>query len=123
MKRGGKLLCLFIALGAICCKPIIYEDDSCEIVTINGRVLDTKKAPLDSVEILNFKNEVMTYSNKEGYFEIHEQEYILQDDVFFQRANYITDTISYYTFSQIRGKWFPYSGLDTIVLEKEIKAN
>ena len=123
MKKGGKLLCLFIALGAICCKPIIYEDDSCEIVTINGRVLDTEKAPLDSVEILNFKNEVMTYSNKEGYFEIHEQEYILQDDVFFQRANYITDTIRYYTFSQIRGKWFPYSGLDTIILKKEIKAN
>ena len=121
MKRGGKLLCLFIALGAICCKPIIYEDDSCEIVTINGRVLDTENTPLDSVEILNFKNEVMTYSNKEGYFEIHEQEYILQDDVFFQRANYITDTIRYYTFSQIRGKWFPYSGLDTIVLKKEIK--
>ena len=121
MKKGGKLLCLFIALGAICCKPIIYEDDSCEIVTINGRVLDTENTPLDSVEILNFKNEVMTYSNKEGYFEIHEQEYILQDDVFFQRANYITDTIRYYTFSQIRGKWFPYSGLDTIVLKKEIK--
>ena len=121
MKKGGKLLCLFIALGAICCKPIIYEDDSCEIVTINGRVLDTENAPLDSVEISNFKNEVMTYSNKEGYFEIHEQEYILQDDVFFQRANYITDTIRYYTFSQIRGKWFPYSGLDTIVLKKEIK--
>jgi len=122
MKRGGKLLCLFIALGAICCKPIIYEDDSCEIVTINGRVLDTENIPLDSVKILNFRNEVMTYSNKEGYFEIHEQEYILQDDVFFQRANYITDTIRYYTFSQIRGKWFPYSGLDTIVLKKEIKA-
>ena len=119
MKKGGKLLCLFIALGAICCKPIIYEDDSCKIVTINGRVLDTEKAPLDSVEILNVKNEILAYSNKNGYFEIHEQEYILQDDVFFQRANYITDTIRYYDFSQIRGKWFPYSGLDTIVLKKK----
>ena len=122
MKRGGKLLCLFIALGAICCKPIIY-DDPYKIITIKGWVLDAENTPLDSVEISNFKNEVMTYSNKEGYFEIHEQEYILQDDVFFQRANYITDTISYYTFSQIRGKWLPYSGLDTIVLKKEIKAN
>ncbi|MEB3041438.1 hypothetical protein [Capnocytophaga gingivalis] len=120
MKKGGKLLCLFIALGAICCKPIIY-DDPYKIITIKGWVLDAENIPLDSVEILNFKNEVMTYSNKEGYFEIHEQEYILQDDVFFQRANYITDTIRYYTFSQIRGKWFPYSGLDTIVLKKEIK--
>ena len=122
MKKGGKLLCLFIALGAICCKPIIYDDPS-KIITIKGWVLDAENIPLDSVEILNFKNEILAYSNKNGYFEIHEQEYILQDDVFFQRANYITDTIRYYTFSQIRGKWFPYSGLDTIVLKKEIKAN
>ena len=122
MKRGRKLLCLFIALGALCCKPIIY-DDLYKIITIKGWVLDTENIPLDSVEILNFKNEILAYSNKNGYFEIHEQEYILQDDVFFQRANYITDTIRYYTFSQIRGKWFPYSGLDTIVLKKEIKAN
>ena len=122
MKRGGKLLCLFIALGAICCKPIIYEDDSCEIVTINGRVLDTENAPLDSVEISNFKNEVMTYSNKEGYFEIKEELLILHQEIYFKKEYYITDTIRYYTFSQIRGKWFPYSGLDTIVLKKEIKA-
>ena len=123
MKRGGKLLCLFIALGAICCKPIIYEDDSCEIVTINGRVLDTENTPLDSVEILNFKNEVMTYSNKEGYFEIKEELLILHQKIYFKKEYYITDTIRYYDFSQIRRKWFPYSGLDTIVLKKEIKAN
>ena len=94
-----------------------------EIITRRGWVMDIVGNPLDSVEISNFKNEILAYSNKNGYFEIHEQEYILQDDVFFQRANYITDTIRYYTFSQIRGKWFPYSGLDTIILKKEIKAN
>ena len=123
MKRGGKLLCLFIALGAICCKPIIYEDDSCKIVTINGRVLDTEKAPLDSVEISNFKNEVMTYSNKEGYFEIKEEDYIFHQKIYFKKEYYITDTIRYYDFSEIRSKWMPFSGLDTIVLKKRIKAN
>ena len=55
-----------------------------EIITRRGWVMDIVGNPLDSVEISNFKNEVMTYSNKEGYFEIHEQEYILQDDVFFK---------------------------------------
>ena len=123
MKRGGKLLCLFIALGAICCKPIIYEDDSCEIVTINGRVLDTEKAPLDSVEISNFKNEILAYSNKNGYFEIKEELLILHQEIYFKKEYYITDTIWYYDFSEIRGKWLPYSGLDTIILKKEIKAN
>ncbi|WP_454956829.1 hypothetical protein [Capnocytophaga gingivalis] len=123
MKREVKLLCLFIALGAICCKPIIYEDDSCKIVTINGRVLDTENAPLDSVEISNFKNEVMTYSNKEGYFEIKEELLILHQKIYFKKEYYITDTIRYYDFSEIRGKWLPYSGLDTIILKKEIKAN
>ena len=123
MKRGGKLLCLFIALGAICCKPIIYEDDSCEIVTINGRVLDTENTPLDSVEISNFKNEILAYSNKNGYFEIKEEDYIFHQKIYFKKEYYITDTIRYYDFSEIRGKWLPYSGLDTIVLKKEIKAN
>ena len=123
MKKGGKLLCLFIALGAICCKPIIYEDDSCEIVTINGRVLDTEKAPLDSVEISNFKNEILAYSNKNGYFEIKEELLILHQEIYFKKEYYITDTIWYYDFSEIRGKWLPYSGLDTIILKKEIKAN
>lgn len=122
MKRGGKLLCISIALGVICCKPIIY-DDPYKIITIKGWVLDTENIPLDGVEILNFKNEILAYSNKNGYFEIHEEEHILHDDVFFQRANYITDIIRYYVFSEIRGKWFPYSGLDTIILKKEIKAN
>ena len=122
MKRGGKLLCISIALGVICCKPIIY-DDPYKIITIKGWVLDTENIPLDSVEILNFKNEILAYSNKNGSCEIHEEEHILHDDVFFQRANYITDIIRYYVFSEIRGKWFPYSGLDTIILKKEIKAN
>ena len=119
MKKGGKLLCLFIALGAICCKPIIYEDDSCEIVTINGRVLDTENTPLDSVEILNFRNEVMTYSNKEGYFEIKEELLILHQKIYFKKEYYITDTIRYYDFSEIRSKWMPFSGLDTIVFKKK----
>ena len=123
MKKGGKLLCLFIALGAICCKPIIYEDDSCKIVTINGRVLDTENTPLDSVEISNFKNEILAYSNKNGYFEIKEEDYIFHQKIYFKKEYYITDTIRYYDFSEIRGKWLPYSGLDTIVLKKEIKAN
>jgi hypothetical protein len=123
MKKGGKLLCLFIALGAICCKPIIYEDDSCEIVTINGRVLDTEKAPLDSVEISNFKNEVMTYSNNEGYFEIKEELRILHQYVLFQKEGYIRDTIQYYINIERLGGYKPCLGLDTIVLKKEIKAN
>ena len=121
MKRGGKLLCLFIALGAICCKPIIY-DDPYKIITIKGWVLDAENIPLDSVEILNFKNEILAYSNKNGYFEIKEEDYIFHQKIYFKKEYYITDTIRYYTFSQIRGKWFPYSGLDTIVLKKEIKA-
>ena len=122
MKKGGKLLCLFIALGAICCKPIIY-DDPYKIITIKGWVLDTENIPLDSVEILNFKNEILAYSNKNGYFEIKEEDYIFHQKIYFKKEYYITDTIRYYDFSEIRGKWLPYSGLDTIVLKKEIKAN
>ena len=122
MKKGGKLLCLFIALGAICCKPIIY-DDPYKIITIKGWVLDTEKVPLDSVEILNFKNEILAYSNKNGYFEIKEEDYIFHQKIYFKKEYYITDTIRYYDFSEIRSKWMPFSGLDTIVLKKEIKAN
>ena len=122
MKRGGKLLCLFIALGAICCKPIIY-DDPYKIITIKGWVLDTEKVPLDSVEILNFKNEILAYSNKNGYFEIKEEDYIFHQKIYFKKEYYITDTIRYYDFSEIRSKWMPFSGLDTIVLKKRIKAN
>ena len=121
MKKGGKLLCLFIALGAICCKPIIY-DDPYKIITIKGWVLDTENIPLDSVEILNFKNEILAYSNKNGYFEIKEEDYIFHQKIYFKKEYYITDTIRYYDFSEIRGKWLPYSGLDTIILKKEIKA-
>ena len=122
MKRGGKLLCLFIALGAICCKPIIY-DDPYKIITIKGWVLDTEKVPLDSVEILNFRNEVMTYSNKEGYFEIKEELLILHQYVLFQKEGYISDTIQYYINIERLGGYKPCLGLDTIVLKKEIKAN
>ena len=122
MKKGGKLLYLFIALGAICCKPIIY-DDPYKIITIKGWVLDAENIPLDSVEILNFKNEVMTYSNKNGYFEIKEEDYIFHQKIYFKKEYYITDTIRYYDFSEIRSKWMPFSGLDTIILKKEIKAN
>lgn len=122
MKKGGKLLCLFIALGAICCKPIIY-DDPYKIITIKGWVLDTEKVPLDSVEILNFKNEILAYSNKNGYFEIKEEDYIFHQKIYFKKEYYITDTIRYYDFSEIRSKWMPFSGLDTIVLKKRIKAN
>ena len=120
MKRGGKLLCLFIALGAICCKPIIY-DDPYKIITIKGWVLDAENIPLDSVEILNFKNEILAYSNKNGYFEIKEEDYIFHQKIYFKKEYYITDTIGYYDFSEIRSKWMPFSGLDTIVLKKEIK--
>ena len=122
MKRGRKLLCLFIALGAICCKPIIY-DDPYKIITIKGWVLDTENIPLDSVEILNFKNEILAYSNKNGYFEIKEEDYIFHQKIYFKKEYYITDTIRYYDFSEIRSKWMPFSGLDTIILKKEIKAN
>ena len=122
MKKGGKLLCLFIALGAICCKPIIY-DEPYKIITIKGWVLDTEKVPLDSVEILNFKNEILAYSNKNGYFEIKEEDYIFHQKIYFKKEYYITDTIRYYDFSEIRSKWMPFSGLDTIVLKKRIKAN
>ena len=122
MKRGGKLLCLFIALGAICCKPIIY-DDPYKIITIKGWVLDAENTPLDSVEILNFKNEVMTYSNKEGYFEIKEELLILHQYVLFQKEGYIRDTIQYYINIERLGGYKPCLGLDTIVLKKEIKAN
>ena len=122
MKKGGKLLCLFIALGAICCKPIIY-DDPYKIITIKGWVLDAENIPLDSVEILNFKNEILAYSNKNGYFEIKEEDYIFHQKIYFKKEYYITDTIGYYDFSEIRSKWMPFSGLDTIILKKEIKAN
>ena len=122
MKKGGKLLCLFIALGAICCKPIIY-DDPYKIITIKGWVLDAENIPLDSVEILNFKNEVMTYSNKEGYFEIKEELLILHQYVLFQKEGYIRDTIQYYINIERLGGYKPCLGLDTIVLKKEIKAN
>ena len=122
MKRGRKLLCLFIALGAICCKPIIY-DDPYKIITIKGWVLDTENIPLDSVEILNFKNEILAYSNKNGYFEIKEEDDIFHQKIYFKKEYYITDTIRYYDFSEIRSKWMPFSGLDTIVLKKRIKAN
>ena len=118
MKRGRKLLCLFIALGAICCKPIIY-DDLYKIITIKGWVLDTENIPLDSVEILNFKNEILAYSNKNGYFEIKEEDYIFHQKIYFKKEYYITDTIRYYDFSEIRSKWMPFSGLDTIVLKKK----
>ena len=94
-----------------------------EIITRRGWVMDIVGNPLDSVEISNFRNEVMIYSNKEGYFEIKEELRILHQEIYFKKEYYITDTINYYTFSQIRGKWFPYSGLDTIILKKEIKAN
>ena len=122
MKKGGKLLYLFIALGAICCKPIIY-DDPYKIITIKGWVLDAENIPLDSVEISNFKNEILAYSNKNGYFEIKEEDYIFHQKIYFKKEYYITDTIRYYDFSEIRSKWMPFSGLDTIILKKEIKAN
>ena len=52
-----------------------------------------------------------------------EEDYIFHQKIYFKKEYYITDTIRYYDFSEIRGKWLPYSGLDTIVLKKEIKAN
>ena len=90
-----------------------------EIITRRGWVMDIVGNPLDSVEISNFKNEVMTYSNKEGYFEIKEELLILHQEIYFKKEYYITDTIRYYDFSEIRSKWMPFSGLDTIVLKKK----
>lgn len=94
-----------------------------EIITRRGWVMDIAGNPLDSVEISNFKNEILAYSNKNGYFEIKEEDYIFHQKIYFKKEYYITDTIRYYDFSEIRSKWMPFSGLDTIILKKRIKAN
>ena len=94
-----------------------------EIITRRGWVMDIVGNPLDSVEISNFKNEVMTYSNNEGYFEIKEELRILHQYVLFQKEGYIRDTIQYYINIERLGGYKPCLGLDTIVLKKEIKAN
>ena len=90
-----------------------------EKITRRGWVMDIAGNPLDSVEISNFKNEILAYSNKNGYFEIKEELLILNQEIYFKKEYYITDTIRYYDFSEIRSKWMPFSGLDTIVLKKK----
>ena len=60
-----------------------------EIITRRGWVMDIVGNPLDSVEISNFKNEILAYSNKNGYFEIKEEDYIFHQKIYFKKEYYI----------------------------------
>ena len=108
---------LFITIGCNNCQNTVDE----RIVIKEGWVVDMEGNPIDSVKVINFKNEIMTYSDSKGYFKIETEEYKFFQDVFFQKDCYITDSIKYYGHSDWRGGWLPYSGLDTIVLKKEEK--
>ena len=111
------LSALFITIGCNNCQNTVDE----RIISREGWVVDTEGNPIDSVKVVNFKNEIMTYSNRNGYFKIESEEYKFFQDVFFQKDCYITDSIKYYGHSDWRGGWLPYSGLDTIVLKREEK--
>ena len=111
------LFALFITIGCNNCQNTVDE----RIVIKEGWVVDTEGNPIDSVEVVNFKNEIMTYSDSKGYFKIETEEYKFFQDVYFQKHCYITDSIKYYGHSDWRGEWLPYSGLDTIVLKREEK--
>ncbi len=112
------ILYLSIMLVTICCKFIKHNVPN-KTITIKGWIVDERKIPLDSVEILNFKNEIITYSNKEGFFEMKNDIRIFHQYIFFQKERYLKDTIKYYTYSDWRGGWLLYSGLDTIVLKRK----
>ena len=111
------LSALFITIGCNNCQNTVDE----RIVIKEGWVVDTEGKPIDSVKVVNFKNEIMTYSDSKGYFKIETEEYKFIQDVYFQKHCYITDSIKYYGHSDWRGGWLPYSGLDTIVLKREKK--
>ncbi|MBM0651531.1 hypothetical protein JMN10_08050 [Capnocytophaga genosp. AHN8471] len=111
------LSALFITIGCNNCQNTVDE----RIVIKEGWVVDTEGKPIDSVKVVNFKNEIMTYSDSKGYFKIETEEYKFFQDVYFQKHCYITDSIKYYGHSDWRGGWLPYSGLDTIVLKREKK--
>ena len=73
------------------------------------------------MKVVNFKNEIMTYSNRNGYFKIETEEYKFFQYVFFQKDHYITDSIAYYINIERLGGLKPCIGIDTIVLKEEEK--
>ena len=108
---------LFITIGCNNCQNTVDE----RIVIKEGWVVDTEGNPIDSVKVVNFKNEIMTYSNRNGYFKIETEEYKFFQYVFFQKDHYITDSIAYYINIERLGGLKPCIGIDTIVLKREEK--
>jgi lipoprotein len=111
------LSALFITIGCNNCQNTVDE----RIVIKEGWVVDTEGNPIDSVKVVNFKNEIMTYSNRNGYFKIETEEYKFFQYVFFQKDHYITDSIAYYINIERLGGLKPCIGIDTIVLKEEGK--
>ena len=108
---------LCITIGCNNCQNTVDE----RIISREGWVVDTEGNPIDSVEVVNFKNEIMTYSDCKGYFKIETEEYKFFQKVFFQKDVYITDSILYYLYFEWEGGWKSCSGCDTIVLKEEEK--
>ena len=108
---------LFITIGCNNCQNTVDE----RIVIKEGWVVDTEGNPIDSVKVVNFKNEIMTYSDSKGYFKIESEKYKLHQKVFFQKDHYITDSIAYYINIERLGGLKPCIGIDTIVLKREEK--
>ena len=111
------LSALFITIGCNNCQNTVDE----RIVIKEGWVVDTEGNPIDSVKVVNFKNEIMTYSNRNGYFKIETEEYKFFQYVFFQKDHYITDSIAYYINIERLGGLKTCIGIDTIVLKEEGK--
>ena len=111
------LSALFITIGCNNCQNTVDE----RIISREGWVVDTEGNPIDSVKVVNFKNEIMTYSDCKGYFKIETEEYKFFQDVFFQKDHYITDSIAYYINIERLGGLKPCIGIDTIVLKREEK--
>ena len=111
------LSALFITIGCNNCQNTVDE----RIVIKEGWVVDTEGNPIDSVKVVNFKNEIMTYSNRNGYFKIETEEYKFFQYVFFQKDHDITDSIAYYINIERLGGLKPCIGIDTIVLKEEGK--
>ena len=112
------LFALFITIGCNNCQNTVDE----RIVIKEGWVVDTEGNPIDSVKVVNFKNEIMTYSDSNGYFKIESEEYKFFQDVYFQKDHYITDSIAYYINIERLGGLKPCIGIDTIVLKKKEKS-
>ena len=108
---------LFITIGCNNCQNTVDE----RIVIKEGWVVDTEGNPIDSVKVVNFKNEIMTYSDSKGYFKIESEKYKLHQKVFFQKDHYITDSIAYYINIERLGGLKPCIGIDTFVLTREEK--